>query len=314
MKIKNTEIKIVQGDITEQETEAIVNPANNRLIMGGGVAGAIKRKGGEEIQKECNKIGPIEIGEAVVTGAGKLRTKYIIHAATMGMDFATDEKKIRLATKNALKRAEEKRIKALAFPALGCGVGGFSLEDAAKIMSEEVLRHLDDHPKSSLKEIRFVLFDKEGFNIFNQTVPEHIEYLQRKRGKYPVPTVDIIIEIDEGFILIERKNPPYGWAIPGGFVNWGESLEEAAIREAKEETGLEIKDLVQLHTYSEPNRDPRFHTISTVFVAKGIGKPKADTDAKSLKIFTPETLPQEFAFDHKKIIEDYFVWRRRKKG
>jgi len=141
---------------------------------------------------------------------------------------------------------------------------------------------------------------------------EHIEYLQRKRGEYPVPTVDIIIEIDDGFILIERKNPPYGWAIPGGFVNQGESLETAAIREAKEETGLEIKGLVQLHTYSEPNRDPRFHTISTVFVAKGIGKPKADTDAKSLKIFTPETLPQEFAFDHKKIIQDYLKWKKRK--
>jgi len=141
---------------------------------------------------------------------------------------------------------------------------------------------------------------------------EHIEYLQRKRGEYPVPTVDIIIEIDDGFILIERKNPPYGWAIPGGFVNWGESLESAAIREAKEETGLEIKGLVQLHTYSEPNRDPRFHTISTVFVAKGIGKPKADTDAKSLKIFTPETLPQEFAFDHKKIIQDYLTWKKQR--
>lgn len=139
---------------------------------------------------------------------------------------------------------------------------------------------------------------------------EHLEYLQRKRGKYPVPTVDIIIEIDNGFILIERRNPPYGWAIPGGFVNCGESLETAAIREAKEETSLEITDLVQFHTYSEPGRDPRFHTISTVFVAKGKGKPKADSDAKSLKIFDEKNLPPEFVFDHKKIIEDYF---RRKK-
>jgi len=140
---------------------------------------------------------------------------------------------------------------------------------------------------------------------------EHIEYLQRKRGKYPVPTVDIIIEIDDGFVLIERKNPPYGWAIPGGFVNWGESLEECAIREAKEETGLDIENLTQMHTYSEPNRDPRFHTISTVFVAKGKGKPKADSDAKSVKIFNEKNLPQEFAFDHKQIIADYLNWKKK---
>jgi len=139
---------------------------------------------------------------------------------------------------------------------------------------------------------------------------EHFEYLQRKRGKYPIPTVDIIIEINDGFILIERKNPPYGWAIPGGFVNLGESLEEAATREAKEETGLEIKNLVQFHTYSEPGRDPRFHTISTVFVAKGIGEPKADTDAKSLKIFTEKNLPEKFAFDHQKIIQEYLQWKK----
>ncbi len=140
---------------------------------------------------------------------------------------------------------------------------------------------------------------------------EHREYLQRKQGKYPVPTADIIIEIAQGFILIERKNPPYGWAIPGGFVNCGESLESAAIREAKEETGLDLKKLVQFHTYSEPGRDPRFHTITTVFVAKGIGQPKADSDAKYLKIFNAKNLPAEFAFDHKKIIEDYFRWKKR---
>src|SRR5512136_648217 len=96
----------------------------------------------------------------------------------------------------------------------------------------------------------------------------------------PIPTVDIIIEIEsKGIVLIKRKNPPHGWAIPGGFVDYGESLEEAAVREAKEETNLDVKLVRQLHTYSDPNRDPRHHSISTVYVAKAKGLPKAEDDA-----------------------------------
>lgn len=136
--------------------------------------------------------------------------------------------------------------------------------------------------------------------------PDCISYLERKSGRYPIPTVDIIIEFEGGIILIQRKNPPYGWAIPGGFVEYGESLEEAARREAKEETNLSLKSLIQFHTYSAPHRDPRFHTISTVFIAKGKGIPKAKSDARGLKIFTYRNLPRKFAFDHRKIIEDYF--------
>ena len=129
-----------------------------------------------------------------------------------------------------------------------------------------------------------------------------------KERKVPAVTVDIIIEIDKrGIVLIERKNPPYGWAIPGGFVDYGESLEDAAIREAKEETGLDVELIRQFHTYSDPDRDPRRHTISTVYIArvKG-GKLKADTDAKNIGIFTKENLPEKIAFDHRKILEDYF--------
>jgi len=170
MKIKETEIKVIRGDITEQETEAIVNAANNRLIMGGGVAGAILRKGGQSIQDECNKIGPIAIGEAAVTGAGKLKTKYVIHAATMGMDFETDEEKIRNSTRNSLRCAEEKKMKSIAFPALGCGVGGFPVQRAAEIMLEEIKAHIEEAEKSSLKEIIFVLFNKPAFEIFNKLI------------------------------------------------------------------------------------------------------------------------------------------------
>ena len=124
--------------------------------------------------------------------------------------------------------------------------------------------------------------------------------------KNPVPTVDIIIEYNHGIVLIERKNYPYGWAIPGGFVDYGESLETAAIREAKEETNLDIELTCQLHTYSSPNRDPRQHTISTVFIAKGRGLLKPRDDAKNAHVFTKDTLPENIAFDHREILNDYF--------
>ena len=122
-------------------------------------------------------------------------------------------------------------------------------------------------------------------------------------------TVDIIIEIEDGIVLIKRKNKPYGWAIPGGFVDYGESLETAAKREAKEETGLSLLGLKQFHTYSEHGRDPRGHTVSTVFIAKGKGAPKASDDAADLKIVKKDNLPSEIAFDHRKILQDYFGFK-----
>ena len=132
-----------------------------------------------------------------------------------------------------------------------------------------------------------------------------------KKHKGPIPTVDIIIEItrkngQEGIILIKRKNPPHGWALPGGFVDCGESLEEAAVREAKEETSLDIKLKSQFHTYSDPKRDPRKHTISTVYVAAAQGRPKAQDDAQDIGIFTEEEINFPLAFDHQKILADYF--------
>lgn len=128
----------------------------------------------------------------------------------------------------------------------------------------------------------------------------------KKEYRNPIPTVDIIIEFWEGIVLIERKNPPYGWALPGGFVDYGETVEQAAIREAKEETGLDVNLIEQFHVYSDPGRDPRQHNISIVFVAKAVGLPKAQDDAKQALIFPIDKLPDKMAFDHRQIIEDYF--------
>ncbi len=126
----------------------------------------------------------------------------------------------------------------------------------------------------------------------------------------PAPTVDVIINNGVGIVLINRKNPPYGWALPGGFVDYGESLERAAVREAREETGLEIDLVAQMHTYSDPKRDHRQHTITTVFLARAEGEPTAGDDAAEVAIFPLDNLP-ELVFDHKEIIHDYILFRKK---
>ncbi len=123
----------------------------------------------------------------------------------------------------------------------------------------------------------------------------------------PALTVDIIIHLEDGIVLIERKNPPYGWALPGGFVDYGESLETAAHREAKEETGVELDELEQFRAYSDPSRDPRQHTVTVVFSAYGRGRPVASDDAKHLAVFPVDRFPAELAFDHEQILADYFA-------
>jgi 8-oxo-dGTP diphosphatase len=132
----------------------------------------------------------------------------------------------------------------------------------------------------------------------------------------PIPTVDIIIELSDRphrpIVLIERLNTPFGWAIPGGFVDYGESLETAAVREALEETSLSIQLIEQFHVYSDPARDARKHTISTVFLATATGEPQAGDDAKAIALFCPWELPTPLCFDHGQIIQDY--WRYRHYG
>jgi 8-oxo-dGTP diphosphatase len=129
----------------------------------------------------------------------------------------------------------------------------------------------------------------------------------------PTPTVDILIELvnrpHRPLVLIERKNEPFGWALPGGFVDYGETVETAAQREAQEETGLLVELVEQFHVYSDPNRDPRQHTMSVVFIATAIGEPKAGDDAKGIGIFEPWQMPTNLCFDHDRILRDYWRYR-----
>jgi O-acetyl-ADP-ribose deacetylase (regulator of RNase III) len=160
----NGEIQITKGDITEAATEAIVNAANNHLWMGAGVAGAIKRKGGIEIEQEAVSKGPVKVGEAVITGAGKLKAKYVIHAAGMGQDLLTDAQKVKDATKSSLKLAESHKISSIAFPAIGTGVGGFPVSECARIMVGEAASFLQK--SKSLRKVTFVLFDEPTADAF----------------------------------------------------------------------------------------------------------------------------------------------------
>lgn len=157
-------ISLRQGDLTDADADAIVNAANNQLMLGGGVAGAIRIKGGPAIQNECDRIGPIALGEAAITGAGRLRARHVIHAASMRLGESTSEANLRAATRNSLTRANENALKTLAFPALGTGIAGFPIERCAQVMLEEVRAHLSG--PTTLERIDFVLFDRRSLEIF----------------------------------------------------------------------------------------------------------------------------------------------------
>lgn len=168
MKPLTERIVIQQGDITEWDVDAIVNAANNDLILGAGVAGAILRKGGQSIQNECNEIGSIPVGYAAITGAGKLKARYVIHAASMGLgDVPTTSKTLRTSTAHSLRLAAERNLKTIAFPAIGTGISGFPMDECAQIMLSEAIQHLKG--TSSLETIYFVLFDSRARETFQRT-------------------------------------------------------------------------------------------------------------------------------------------------
>jgi len=166
VRIRNAKLKLVIGDITEQDVEAIVNSANDRFWMGSGVAGVIKKKGGEQIELDAMRQGPVIIGEVVVTGAGTLPFKNIIHAAVMGQDLVTSKDAIENATENIIRKADELKLKSVAIPALGTGVGHFPAEESADAIIKYSIDGLLD--TKHIQEIRIVLSSQGIYNIFEQ--------------------------------------------------------------------------------------------------------------------------------------------------
>ena len=163
-------VELMQGDLTEMDTDAIVNAANNDLQLGGGVAGAIRRKGGAEIQLECDKIGTIPVGGAAITSGGKLKARHVIHAASMELGGRTSAHSPRSATAHSFRIAAQNGLKTIAFPAVGTGIAGFPLRECAEIMLRETAKHFEG--PTSVKKVYFVLFDQEALAIFEQALRE----------------------------------------------------------------------------------------------------------------------------------------------
>jgi O-acetyl-ADP-ribose deacetylase (regulator of RNase III) len=175
-----TELRMIHGDITTTDAEAIVNGANNDLVLGGGVSGAIRRVAGPAVQEECFKIGTIPLGTAAVTTGGQLKAQWIIHAAVNPLGLWADPKSVRSATRSALRKAEEKKVKRLAFPAIGTGAGALPVERCADILIEEVMKHCSSG-QTSLEEVMFVLYDEKPFAIFEE------RFKQKVLGEPPTP-------------------------------------------------------------------------------------------------------------------------------
>lgn len=157
-------VEILQGDLTDMDVDAIVNAANNDLQLGGGVAGAIRRMGGPQIQAECNEIGTIPVGGAAITCGGNLKARYVIHAASMQLGGRTEAHALRSSTAHALRIAAQKKLKTIAFPAVGTGIAGFPLRECAEIMLREVAKHFE--LPTSIEKVTFVHFDKEALSAF----------------------------------------------------------------------------------------------------------------------------------------------------
>jgi len=168
VKINNSFIELVQGDITDLDCDAIVNAANSQLILGGGVAGAIRMKGGPSIQEQCNRYGGTPVGTAVITGGGNLQAKYVIHAVGPMMGEGNEDEKLKNATINSLKVADEHNLKSVAFPAISTGIFGYPADRCAKIMLSNTKEYLKGN--TGLKKVIFCLYDKSTYNLFKNTL------------------------------------------------------------------------------------------------------------------------------------------------
>jgi len=170
--IDNSILELVEGDIAEMETEAIVNAANAQLILGGGVAGAIRKKGGPKIQAECNKIGGTFVGGAVITTAGNLKAKYVVHAVGPRMGEGNEDEKLKNATLNSLKLADENKLKSISFPAVSAGIFGFPIQRCAEIMLKTTIDYLKG--ETGLERVVFCLFGRGAYRIFENQLKQEV--------------------------------------------------------------------------------------------------------------------------------------------
>jgi O-acetyl-ADP-ribose deacetylase (regulator of RNase III) len=170
--IKNSRLELKTGDITEQTTDAIVNAANQQLVLGGGVAGAIRMKGGDSIQKECAGKSPIDVGQAVITAAGNLKAKHVIHAVGPREGEGDEDSKLRSATLNALVVADENKLKSITFPAISTGIFGFPMDKCAEIMLAAVIEYLN--AQTELENVVFCLYDSDSFEVFRAQLEQLI--------------------------------------------------------------------------------------------------------------------------------------------
>lgn len=282
MYIQNVELEIVKGDGSKLDIDAVA--------------------------VESVEDYPIdtENGLSIIDGEGHY---YTIIAHLFFEQTLKDVEKVRRGYANVLKTAARLGARSLALIPFGYEKGVITPEASAKILAQELLKFIR-FSKHSLERFYLCVADVEHFDIVHRAVIGYATHIQDTLGMGPYVTVDAIIEFPEGIVIIERNNPPYGWALPGGFVDYGESVEIAVRREVKEETGLELGDLHQFKVFSDPGRDPRFHTVSTVFIGQGVGKPEAGDDAKDLKIVAyDELMKGDYAFDHKQVIGEYLKIR-----
>jgi 8-oxo-dGTP diphosphatase len=238
-------------------------------------------------------------------------------AAAAGADFALaeqdaearagakpDEHSVRAVCRQALAAAGGQSARSVAIPAIGTGLGGISTVMSAKILVQEAVRLARDG-STTVRSVTLCCARQPDYERFAKTANGYLRHFLDVLLWGPFVTVDALIELPAGVVLVTRSNPPLGYALPGGFVDYGESLETAVRREAMEETGLELLDLEQFHTYSDPSRDPRFHTITTVFSARAEGSPRAGDDAAAVQVIPIGQMEDlQFAFDHRQVLRD----------
>jgi ADP-ribose pyrophosphatase YjhB (NUDIX family) len=213
---------------------------------------------------------------------------------------------VRKTACEALLRADAAGISAIAFGALGFVDGGLTATHASKVLAQEIFRYVKDVPfgrEPAVHRVVVAVADEATKKVYVKNIEGYIAYMSHKGLLGPYLTVDGIVAYQNGIVLIERTNPPLGWALPGGFVDYGETVETAVVREIKEETNLEFTDIDLLCVSSDPKRDARFHTVSVVYVGKGSGELRAGDDACGAKVFPLDALPQGIAFDHRALIE-----------